>query len=244
MRPQCIGRTFCVRRAPYRIDCNCPHKQLPAPKAATRTRKTNGKHAYHGGTLHLQGMQCTMGFVHNLGSHASIDITSLCQNQHDPKHLPQSQDPACASRAYCRTCIARPPWPSWRNSLYTSMTCSIMALSSCHPLFLTSNGALVVRYEGWRPHDVPLLSGIRPMPHRQCILHPQLWVLRHHELEMCILQGQALLGPAPRPLSLPLLLSFSVCMPKNATSHEVPLLSRYDDSPQLGLRSSQSRILI
>ena len=57
-----------------------------------------------------------------------------------------------------------------------------------------------------------LLSGIRPMPHRQCILHPQLWVLRHHELERCILQGQAMLGPAPLPLPLPLLLSFSVCM--------------------------------
>ena len=134
MRPQCIGRTFCVRRAPYRIDCNCPHKQLPAPKAATRTRKKKGKHACHGGTLHLQGMQGTMGFVHNLGSHASIDITSLCQTQHDPKHLPQSQDPAGASRAYCRTCIARSPWPTWRDSLYTSMSCSILTLPSCHPL--------------------------------------------------------------------------------------------------------------
>ena len=52
MRPQCIGRTFCVRLAPYRIDCNCPHKQLPAPKTATRTRKKKA-------SMHAMAGHCT-----------------------------------------------------------------------------------------------------------------------------------------------------------------------------------------
>ena len=38
------------------------------------------------------------------------------------------------SRASCRTCIARSPWPKWRNSPYTSMNCSIMTLPGCLPL--------------------------------------------------------------------------------------------------------------